>query len=164
VAAKFSVFHRRTSLAAVQDRLADVRGRGSRRLAQRLEEIGIEQNRIDRLRGVDHQGRALRRWTVRTGRYAEYTHDQVLIPFGDRSDAIRGFFAKVSRRWGIFGAYRIRVGISSPKADIFVYHARGIRTRAGIIKRNILGITPKLRSRWLGEIARFVREGPRYRP
>lgn len=163
----FTVNYQPGALKSIREHLANANGRGSDRLMGRLRDTLIEGNTRDRLRGVDAQGRPLVPWRVRKGKYKGAT-GPTLVPFGTRSDAIAGFRVKIYRRFGFVGERRIKVGIHSTKADIYVYHALGKSGRGrkgGVtgIRRNILGVTPKTRAALLAEFRRFAREGRNYR-
>ena len=119
-------------------------------------QIVVEGNTIDRLRGVDKNGRALRRWRWRVGRYEGKT-GETLVPNGLFSMAIRLFFAE-------WRGNTMVAGYRGEGVEILGYHAagksgkgrpiqrdgkvvgfRGVRGRTTGIVRDVFGVSPATR-------------------
>lgn len=137
----FKVQHTPRHLKRLNAITAEMGGRGSNKLAARIEKALIEGNRRDRLRGVDRRGRAMPSVKRRTGKYKGKTGPP-LVPSGASSRAVTGYYARVTRRFGFFGDFTVKAGIYAEKAYIFPFHALGRGRWGRVPVRDILGTTP----------------------
>jgi hypothetical protein len=93
----------------------------NRRTAEDVAQLLVEGNRIDRLRGIDPDGKPLQPVRVRVGAYAGATGPP-LAPFGEASSSIAAFYARhTTSRDG----WTVTAGFQGPMAPILKYHAEG---------------------------------------
>jgi hypothetical protein len=107
----------------------------SRRAADEVAQVLREGNRIDRLRGIDADGRPLVPVGERFGAYAG-AGGPPLAPWFDASGSIQSFFADVAPSRN---GWTITAGFRGPIAQILRWHAEGKSgvghpiTRGGVI-------------------------------
>jgi hypothetical protein len=110
-----------------------------------VQQIVLTQQVRERFAGKDRFGQAMppRRRPRKDG-----AAGAVLSPHGGASRTLAGFFVKVEIRpggWRLLAGYSDEHGPfpdRGPGVRTLIYHAQGIRTRTGIVKRDVLGISP----------------------
>lgn len=132
-------------------------------------QIVVEGNEIDRLRGVDKNGKPLKRWRWRVGRYEGKT-GPTLAANGMLATAIRTFFAE-------WRGNKMVAGFRGEGVEILAYHAtgksgkgrpierdgkvvgfRGVRGRTTGIVRDVFGVSPATRRDLVARFRELSRE------
>lgn len=163
----------RSAHAKVVEDLLNAQRANSRLLARQCEAILTEGNRIDRLRGMDRTGKALRPWRWRVGRYERAT-GPALAPFGELSRAISSFFAEATKA---AGGWTLTAGFRGKGVEFLGYHAagksgkgvpirhdgkvvgfRGVRGRSTGIVRDVFGVSPGTYRSLQDEFKAFARD------
>lgn len=154
------VEYRRAHQARLQELLNAGGGSRSRAFAAQVEQVLIEGNRIDRLRGVDRTGEPLEPWKHRVGQY-EDAPGPTLAPFGESSRSITSHYTDVRHT---SNGWTLSAGFRGPGVEILAYHAagkagcgvpierdgkiigfRGIKGCTTGIMRDIFGVSPATR-------------------
>lgn len=153
----------------------------NRQTARDVAELIREGNRLDRLAGVDADGKPLQPVKVRIGPYEGATGPP-LAPFGEASSSIQSFYA---RHTTSLDGWTVTAGFQGPMAPILRYHAdgksgtghpihkggqivafRGIKGRVSGIVRDVFGVSQRTREEvaymigrhksWLRDILRGI--------
>lgn len=125
-----------------------------------MTEVGeqlLRDNRHERLTETSASGSKIKRWQVRKGVYAKAL-GPTLAPFGDDSRSIDWCTYTIEQRrsaradeftlvvgWEDRGRHHRDKPGKAIGLEILRIHARGLRTKRGIIKRDIFGMTPLMR-------------------
>jgi hypothetical protein len=128
-----------------------------RQFMERLGDAMVDQNWYDRtVLGIDKDGAPLIPWRVREGDYRGKT-GKTLAPFDEWSRSVDLFAAQVdvlssgremtlqlSAGWEARGVH-VRGPDGVDGLEVLRYHARGIRTKRGLVIRDILGPSPNMK-------------------